>query len=168
MRCIRPCTGTGPPARIQCVGPDLSHPAPGSCAGDQFVKPSVRKGVLPSILAALIQVCTRLCEPHTMPTSLWSTGTSDQKMPLETDACGVRSAGALRDESAAEGGPGPGTPGGAGQPAEGAEGAPVPLHNLKNNDALMSCVEAPVPCAVSAAGRCGRSKALPWNAHQRP
>jgi DNA polymerase family B len=46
-------------------------------------------------------------------------------MPPRTDACNVSMTGALRDEGAAEGGPGPGTPGGAGQPAESAQGAPL-------------------------------------------
>lgn len=60
-------------------------------AGDKFVRPSVRKGVLPSILAALIQVCPWLCQAHTMPRSLvcrfWEL--SVQHMSPETDAYDV-------------------------------------------------------------------------------
>lgn len=52
------------------IGPNLLHFAPGVSAGDKFVKPSVRKGVLPSILAALIQVWPWLCWAHVAPKSV--------------------------------------------------------------------------------------------------
>ena len=110
-------------------------------AGDKFVKPSVRKGVLPSILAALIQVCPWLYEAHIMPRSPRMTGVSVRQYPPGTDACDVSMPGALCDKGAAEGGPRPGTPGDAGQPAESAQGALMPLRNLKNN---YNCVSDPV------------------------
>jgi DNA polymerase elongation subunit (family B) len=55
-------------------------------AGDKFVKPSVRKGVLPSILAALIQVCTPLPWAQCHPTIAVSSGERPDTSPQDVDA----------------------------------------------------------------------------------